>query len=71
MSDDDFDDYYRDDDFDDYYPDDYDSNEPIGSCEWCGANIYPDDYDDELCDSCAWHAEQNRGDDGCGWQQVT
>ena len=34
--------------------------EPCGSCEWCGANIYPGDYGvmDELCDQCAWGAEQ-------------
>jgi len=42
----------------DYGDDDHD--EPIGSCEWCGTNLYPDD-DEDLCDQCAWAAEQNKG----------
>jgi hypothetical protein len=29
------------------------SDEPVGSCENCGTNLYPDD-DDELCDQCLW-----------------
>lgn len=49
---------------------DYDEpDEPVGSCEWCGSNLYPWN-DPDLCDSCAWHAEQNRGGDP-GIQPVT
>ena len=48
-----------DDDCDDDCDDDYDDYcEPIGSCEWCGTNLYSDDYDG-LCDLCAWHAMQD------------
>ena len=43
--------------------------EPVGSCEWCGTNLYPDD-DDELCDQCLWHAEQNRGGEDSGIQPI-
>jgi len=44
-------------DFDeDYFDDD---NEPIGSCEECGTNLYPGDDCDEagdgLCDQCAFY----------------
>lgn len=53
----------------DYDPADWD-NEPVGSCDWCGTNLYPDD-DDELCDQCLWHAEQNRGGESFGIQPVT
>ncbi|HEY1186924.1 MAG TPA: hypothetical protein VGE74_04670 [Gemmata sp.] len=35
-----------------------DDNEPVGSCDNCGGNLYPDDDWDGLCNSCAWHAEQ-------------
>jgi hypothetical protein len=50
-----------------------DSHEPVGSCEWCGANLYPDDLglEEELCDQCLWHAEQNRGGEDTGIQPVT
>ena len=52
------------DDHDGFDPND-EWDEPVGSCEWCGGNLYPDTDWDGLCDSCAWHAEQNRGaDDG-------
>jgi len=44
--------------------------EPVGSCEWCGTNLYEDD-DEDLCNQCAWHAAQNRGDEDCGFQPVT
>jgi hypothetical protein len=58
---------------DDYEPDfgdeDYFS-EPVGSCEWCGVNLYPDD-DPDLCDQCAWHAAQAGGSEGDGIQPVT
>lgn len=37
--------------------DDYYDQEPIGSCEWCSVNLYPDDEYDGLCDQCAWLAE--------------
>lgn len=33
-------------------PDD-DYNEPIGSCEQCGVNLYEED-DEEYCDQCLW-----------------
>lgn len=39
-----------------YDPDD-DYNDPVGSCENCGVNLYPDD-DVELCDQCLWYLEQ-------------
>lgn len=55
------------DDCPDFYDDDY--AEPIGSCEWCGTNLYADD-DDELCDQCLWHSEQNKGGEDCGFQPV-
>lgn len=60
------------DDFD--YPDDYvpledESREPVGSCEWCGTNLYEDD-DDELCDQCLWHVMPDSGDDDIGMQPV-
>lgn len=44
--------------------------EPVGSCEWCGTNLYEDD-DEDLCNQCAWHAAQNRGGEDCGFQPVT
>jgi hypothetical protein len=47
--------------------DDY--NEPVGSCEWCGTNLYQDD-DDDLCDQCAWHAAQNKGGEDSGIQPI-
>jgi hypothetical protein len=46
-----------------------DPNEPVGSCDWCGVNLYADD-DDELCDQCLWSSEQSRGDDDSGIQPV-
>lgn len=44
-------------------------DEPVGSCEWCGTNLYPND-DLDLCDQCAWHAEQNRGGESGGIQPI-
>ncbi|MDY3555320.1 hypothetical protein R5W24_004462 [Gemmata sp. JC717] len=43
-------------------PDDFgeDDNEPVGSCDECGSDIYPTDLDDALCDQCLYYAE--RGD---------
>jgi transcription elongation factor Elf1 len=35
-----------------------DSNEPIGSCENCGTNLYEGD-DPDLCDQCLWWAGSN------------
>jgi len=33
--------------------------EPIGSCDECGCNLYPDGDDyGGLCDQCAWLAMQ-------------
>lgn len=44
-------------DADDYPDDDYENNEPVGSCENCDSNIYPDEDDGSgLCDQCQWHA---------------
>lgn len=41
-------------DWDGVYPDDYDEwNEPVGSCEQCGTNLYEED-DEEYCDQCLW-----------------
>ncbi len=61
----------RDNDYDGYDPDDS-CLEPCGSCEWCGANIYPSDYGsvDGLREQCAWSAEQNNGGDTAGFQPV-
>ena len=39
----------------DYGPD---PSEPIGSCDECGCNLYPDDEWDGLCNQCAWLAMQ-------------
>lgn len=40
---------------------DYDrDDEPVGSCESCGCNIYADDDDGSgLCDECQWWALEN------------
>lgn len=47
-------------DFD--HDEDYeDDNEPCGSCDNCGVNLYPDD-DPELCDQCLFYAS-DRSDD--------
>lgn len=38
-------------------------DEPIGSCDNCGCNIYA--YEDDgsgLCDQCQWFAAMNMGD---------
>lgn len=46
---------------DDLYDDsEYDpDDEPIGSCDNCGGNVYPSDYSDgTLCDECEWKMEQ-------------
>jgi hypothetical protein len=34
-------------------------DEPCGSCEACGGNLYPEDdyYDGALCDQCQWYSE--------------
>lgn len=53
-----------------YEVDDGTYSEPVGSCEWCGTNLYEDD-DEDLCGQCAWHAAQNRGGEDCGFQPVT
>lgn len=34
--------------------DDRDIGEPVGSCDWCEANLYEDDGDGVLCDRCLW-----------------
>lgn len=38
------------------YDDEYD-DEPCGSCENCGCNLYPED-DFHLCDQCQWLIEE-------------
>lgn len=42
------DDYYDQDDVEDF-------DEPTGSCDMCGCNVY--DFDD-LCDQCDWMVSQ-------------
>ena len=32
-------------------------NEPVGSCDNCGTNLYRTD-DDYFCDQCLWHAQR-------------
>ena len=34
--------------------DDAQINEPAGSCENCGVNIYEENADSGLCDQCEW-----------------
>lgn len=50
--------------------DDWGDNEPIGSCDLCGTNLYPDDEWDGLCNQCSWSCEQNKGGGG-GIQPIT
>ena len=57
-----------DDDFDGYYPEE-EYSEPVGSCEWCGVNLYEDD-DPDLCEQCAWSAAQNKGGEDSGIQPI-
>lgn len=42
-----------------------DCEEPIGSCDNCGVNIYEEDSYDGLCSQCHWSErhEQERDDD--------
>lgn len=54
----------------DYDDDDWDDNEPIGSCDLCGCNLYPDDDWDGLCNQCSWSCEQNKGNGGGGIQPI-
>lgn len=49
--------YCTDEDFDDHDWREEDDWEPVGSCENCGGNVYPND-EDGLCDQCSWY-EQN------------
>lgn len=50
-----------------YYdpPDDEYCDEPIGSCDSCGTNLYEDDCwvldGEELCDQCYWFATLGGG----------
>lgn len=74
--------YFADDDFglhDDWYDEDdypYSGEEPCGSCDWCGTDIYPADpgSEDGLCEQCAWHADlvgpPDPNDEDSGWQPV-
>ena len=37
-------------------------NEPVGSCDSCGANYYADEDDGSgLCDQCQWALDQSEG----------
>lgn len=45
-----------------------DDDQPVGSCELCGVNLYEDD-DDELCDQCLWWSSISGG--GEGWQPIS
>lgn len=43
--------------------DEYDSDtaEPVGSCDECGGDLYPDDDYDGVCGQCSWWLyEENR-----------
>ncbi len=44
----------------------YDDDEPTGSCDWCEQSLYEEDEyiveGEQLCSSCAWHAEQAYND---------
>lgn len=40
-------------------------DEPVGSCDNCGTNLYDDDADD-LCSQCEWFAAQNMNPRGDG-----
>ena len=37
--------------------DDEADDEPVGSCDNCGVNLYHDD-DENYCDQCLWWMEQ-------------
>lgn len=39
-----------------------DDDEPTGSCDECGADLFSDD-DDALCDQCLYYAELAQRDD--------
>lgn len=46
--------------------DDYDSSEPIGSCDECATNLYEDDAyvlpdGTEVCGQCLWYMTGGRG----------
>lgn len=47
------------------------SDEPIGSCESCGVNLYEED-DDEYCDQCLWAMGmcQDDEDGEDGWETI-
>ena len=57
------------DDFDPDDPDEDERREPVGSCDWCGSDIYRGDWDG-LCEQCAWHASQGEGCDDAGGSGV-
>lgn len=60
IDDEDFEDEdYEYDDDDDAWEDD-ESDEPVGSCEGCGTNLYEWD-DDEVCDQCLWRLTGGAG----------
>jgi hypothetical protein len=41
-------------------PDDGMSNEPVGSCDECGVNIYEENEDTGLCDQCEFAIAASR-----------
>lgn len=71
LDEDDYDDeeWDDDDDYDDDYDDEWDDDEveldddPVGSCQRCGTNLYVED-DVDFCDQCLWHETGGAGRDG-------
>lgn len=59
IDDEDFEDEDSEYDDDDAWEDD-ESDEPVGSCEGCGTNLYEWD-DDEVCDQCLWRLTGGAG----------
>lgn len=39
-----------------------DFDEPVGSCDECGVDLYGDERYEGLCDQCSWRQAQARGD---------
>ena len=50
---------------DDFEADGVDDNEPFGSCEDCGSDLYPGD-DLDYCDQCLWARSQGKGSPDVG-----
>lgn len=43
------------------------NDDPIGSCENCGVNIYENDDCEGLCSQCDWSANHEQERDGDEW----